>query len=138
MGVRPAGQARSKRDGCLAAELCDYRPPALTSPACTAARLFRSFQPFPVAQNLARRVVSRDARDAAARMRRGAALEESGDRRAVVGPVRRRPLPEQLVGAELAVKDVALGQADDALEIRRRKQLVIDDLPREVRRPGIL
>ena len=39
-----------------------------------------------------------------------------------------RTLPEQLIGREFAVKDMALGQADDGLEVRRDERLDIDDL----------
>jgi len=39
-----------------------------------------------------------------------------------------RTLPEQLIGREFAVEDMALGQADDGLEVRRDERLDIDDL----------
>src|SRR6516225_10885061 len=88
---------------------------------------------LPVAANLARRIVTRNARHAPARMSGGAAQVQSRYRCAVVGPVRGGALPEQLVGRELAVKDVALGQADDGLELRRNERLDVDDLCREAR-----
>ena len=37
-------------------------------------------------------------------------------------------LPEQLIGRELAVEDMALGQPDDGLQVRRDQRLETDDL----------
>ena len=61
-----------------------------------------------ILQDLARRVVADDAADAAARMRRRAALVEAADRAAVVGVMRRRAREEQLIDLQLAVEDVAV------------------------------
>src|SRR5207244_2981858 len=65
----------------------------------------------------------------AARMGRGAALVESGDRGAIVRPVRRGALPEELVGRQLAMEYVSLGQAHDRLEVGGHQGLGLDDLP---------
>src|SRR3974390_2200403 len=82
-------------------------------------RLYGSTNPqaLPVAANLARGVVARNARHAASGVGGGATQVEARDRGAVVRPMGRGPLPEQLVGGQLAVKDVPLRQAHDRLEI---------------------
>src|SRR5215470_2072398 len=100
-----------------------------------ALRLYDPTDPeaLPVTANLARRVVTRNAGHASTRMSGRAAQVQSRYRCAVVGPVRGGALPEQLVGRELTVKDVALGQPDDRLELRRNERLDVDDLGREAR-----
>ena len=67
-----------------------------------------------------RRIESRRARHAAARMRAGAAEIERADRRRVTRMARQRAHEEELVGPQVAVEDVALGDAEDVLEIERR------------------
>src|SRR5579863_7807964 len=93
-----------------------------------------SLETLPVPEYLARRVMARNAGHAAARMGRGAALVEAADRRAVVGPVWHRALPEELIGTQLTVKDMSLWKANDPLQVRRYQELEIDDLPGEARR----
>ena len=58
----------------------------------------------------------------------------AADRRAVLRPVGHRPEEEQLLERELALEDVALGQADDALDVRRREHLAVEDRALQVRR----
>ena len=58
-----------------------------------------------------RRVPARRAHDAAAGMRRRAAHVEVANRRPVLRPARRRAQEEQLLERQLALKDVAFGQA---------------------------
>src|SRR5579885_17034 len=91
-------------------------------------------QAAPVLQDLARGVVAGNTRDAAARMAVGAALIERRDGRAVIGVMRHRALEEELIGRQLAMKDVALRQADDLLEIGRKQHLHVDDAVREAGR----
>src|SRR5204862_1845588 len=83
---------------------------------------------LPVLEDFACRVVSGNTGDAAPRVRGRAALVQADDRRAVVGPMGCGTLPEQLIGRELAVEDMALGQPDDGLEVRRDQRLETDDL----------
>ena len=59
-------------------------------------------QPFPVLQDLPRRVVPGDSRHATAWVRRGTALIEPVDRGAVIRVMRRRTLEEQLLERQLA------------------------------------
>src|SRR5579859_3435373 len=87
-----------------------------------------------VAENLARRVAPGHAADAASRMSAGTTLVQSLDRGTIIGPVRRRPGPEQLIELQLAVKDVSLRRADDRLDIGRRQHLHADDAAREAGR----
>ena len=49
------------------------------------------------------------------------------ERRAEVGPLRRRAQEEELVQQQLAVEDVAVGDAGDALDVLRRDHLLADD-----------
>ena len=63
----------------------------------------------------------------AARVRAGAAEVEALDRRAVLRVARDRPHEEELLEVQVAVEDVALGQAVGALEVERRQDLPRDD-----------
>ena len=87
-----------------------------------------------VLQDLARRVVARDAGDAAARMGRRAAEIEPADRASIVGKTRRRALPEQLVERQFAVEDVAVRDVQDLLDVGRQQHLHVDDLRGEAGR----
>src|SRR5579885_1626732 len=87
-----------------------------------------------VAQDLSRGIVTGHGAHAAAGMRGGAALIEAADRAAVVGIVRHRPLPEQLLSRKLAVEDVAVWRADDPLDVGRCQHLHADDAAGEARR----
>src|SRR5882762_1986097 len=96
-----------------------------------------ALQALPVTENLARGVVPRYPRHAAARMSGGCALEQTLDWRPIVRPVRDGTLPEQLVRRELPVEDMALRQTHDALEVGWHEHLEINDLLREARRHRI-
>src|SRR6266513_3473759 len=88
----------------------------------------RRLEALPVREDLAGRVVSGNARDAPARVRGRAALVQADYRGAVVRPLGCGTLPEKLSSREFAVEDMALGQADDGLEVRRHERLDSDDL----------
>ena len=93
------GQARPDRAGPS-----QPRPsPASSSTACAALRPFSAIT-LP------------------GRMRRGAAEVDAVDRRA-----RRQPVLPHLVGRDLALEDVAAGQADALLDVRRAEHLVVDE-----------
>ena len=81
-----------------------------------------------------RRQPARRAHDAAAGVRARAALVQPADRRAVLRPARRRPQEEELVQRQLALEDVALGEAGDALDVGRREHLPVQDGRLDVRR----
>ena len=61
--------------------------------------------------------------DAAARVRAGAAHVEARHRPAILRVARERPVEQQLVHRQLALEDVALGEADLVLELARRAAL---------------
>src|SRR6266404_1012645 len=67
------------------------------------------------------------AHDAAARMRSGTAHIKVVDRSAIVSPPRNWAEKEKLFEGEFALEDVALGQAEFALEVERREDLAADD-----------
>src|SRR5687767_4961942 len=67
-------------------------------------------------------------------MGRRSAHIEVADGRLIAGPARRRPQKEQLLERELALKDVALGEAKFTLEIERRDHLPMQDDVLDVRR----
>ena len=74
------------------------------------------------------------AHDAAAGMRRRSAHVEVAHRRLVLRPARRRPQEEQLLERQLALEDVAFGQAEVALDVERRQHLPVQDDVLDVRR----
>src|SRR6185436_15635625 len=76
------------------------------------------------AGDLARGVLPRRSGEAVARMRARTAEIEPFDRRGVVGPAQRRPHGEQLVERELAMMNMAAGEAVDLFEVEW-----CDDLP---------
>src|SRR5689334_11530927 len=80
-------------------------------------------RPAQIPQNHPRRIVSRRAGDAAARMRAGGAVIEAGERTAVVSMSEHRAGGEELVEGERAMKDVAAGEPELALEVERGKTL---------------
>ena len=71
---------------------------------------------------------------AGARMRARSAEEQILDRRPVARPAEQRARDEQLIERQLAVEDVAAGQAVRALEVERRDHLARDDRRVEARR----
>src|SRR5271165_3710201 len=80
-----------------------------------------------VAQDLARGVVPRNAGDAAAGMRTGAAHVKPLERTAVIAVAEHRPRRKQLVECQRAVKNIAPGKTELALEIQRREHATRDD-----------
>src|SRR5439155_15368157 len=70
---------------------------------------------------------ARAAHDPAAGVRSRAALPVAADRRAVLRPTRHRPQEEELLQCQLALEDVALGEARDALDVGRRQHLAVQD-----------
>ena len=88
-------------------------------------RIARSYADAPqrrharVLQHRHRRVAAVERDHAAARVGGGAAEVEAGDRRA-----RRQPVLPHLVGRDLALEDVAAGQADALLDVGRPEHLV--------------
>ena len=67
-------------------------------------------------------------------MRCRSAHPQVPDRGRVVGPTRNGPEEEQLFQRELALKDVAFGEPELALEIERRQHLAMEDDVADVRR----
>ena len=74
------------------------------------------------------------AHDPAARMGRGAGQPEVADRRPEAGPAGHGPAEEQLLERELALEDVALGEAGRPLDVERCHHLAMEDLRGQVRR----
>src|SRR5579872_569315 len=136
--------SRSTSSSARPIMLAVVKPPAQSSPslayhsreAITAFERFRFFdrtdiarlQATPVFLDLPRSIVPGDARDPASGMGRRAAQVQGADRGTVVGEVRRRALEEQLVDRELAVKDMTVGAANEALDVRRYQHLHGDDV----------
>ena len=60
-------------------------------------------------------------------MGRRAAHVEVADRRAVARPARHRAQEEELLERQLALEDVAFGEAELALEVERRQHLAVQD-----------
>src|SRR5450755_4157706 len=85
-------------------------------------------------QNLARCVVTRSAHHASARMCSRAAQVQSLDRRFVASATGHRAQNEHLIQAHLAVENIAAGESEAALEIKRRQHLLVDDQRTEARR----
>src|SRR5580704_18975352 len=81
-----------------------------------------------------RGVVSRSARNAAARVRARAAKIKSGDGRAVVRPSGDGAHKEKLLERKISVKNVSFGEAVGAFQIERREHLSRDDGVRHVGR----
>ena len=100
---------------------CGRRPTTTTSPV-RAARV-----PAPVLQDLQRGDAAGRAHDPAAGVRGRAAHVEAAHGRAVAGPARHRPQEEELLERQLALEDVALGQAPLALEVERGQHLAVQD-----------
>src|SRR5689334_5306501 len=88
----------------------------------------------PVLQDLLRGVLAVGAHDPAARVRRGAAHVEAADGRAVLRPPGSGAEEEELLERQLALEDVALGQAELALDVERREDLPVLDDALDVRR----
>src|SRR5688572_19716023 len=89
---------------------------------------------FSCAEDLLRGEPPTRAHDPAARMRPRAALPEAVQRRAVLRPLGHGTQEEELVQRQLALEDVPLAQARDALDVRRRDHLLADDERLDVRR----
>src|SRR5437879_5494704 len=67
-------------------------------------------------------------------MRSGAALPIAAQWRSILCPMCRGTQKEQLMERQLALKDVALGQPGDTLDVRWREHLPSDDERLDVRR----
>src|SRR5258706_14940168 len=87
----------------------------------------RSRAPPQVLQDLPGRVAPGRPRDPAPRVRPRAAQVEAAHGRAVLRPAGHRAHEEELVEGEVAVEDVALGQAVGALEIEGGQHLPGED-----------
>src|SRR5579883_1924744 len=74
------------------------------------------------------------AHHAAAGMRAGAAEIETLDGRAIAGALRGWAQREKLVRGDLALKDIAVGQAVALLDIEGTEHLAIEDRVREIGR----
>src|SRR4029077_19539051 len=90
-----------------------------------------------IAQDLARRVVTRSPRHAPARMRAGAAHVEPLQRSAVVAVAEHRARAEQLIEAQGAVRDVATDEPEGALQIERTHDLTAEYRRLEVGSVGV-
>src|SRR6202008_3783722 len=90
------------------------------------ARLSRAFTPV-ILEDLARRVVSGGARNAAARMRACSAHVEARNRRAVIAVPKHGAGREQLVERKRPVHDVAARETEGALEIQGTHDLAPQD-----------
>src|ERR1700744_5310248 len=67
--------------------------------------------------------------ESVARMRAGAAEEQSANRSLIAGPIEHGTHGKKLIEREFAVEDVAAGEAVDRLEVARRNDLHrFDDL----------
>src|SRR5947199_3487891 len=97
----------------------------------------RGSAPLEILQNLARRIVSRQTGDAAARMRAGAAHVETAQRAAVVRVSEHRARGEHLSKIERAVENIAADEPEGALEIERREYLPAEHRALEVRRIAV-
>src|SRR5690606_10356606 len=127
----------AQRDGrhSLRGSICrcaNTRPSRPVSPSSQASVRARALAQ--VFQDLAGRVASRQAGDAAARVAAGAAQVQAAERTAVIALPQQRARAEHLVEAERAVEDVAAEQADAALQVERAQRLVAEHAAGEVRR----
>src|SRR5438874_6753192 len=86
-----------------------------------------------VAQKLPRRVVTRESRDAAARVRSRAAHVQSFERAAVIAVTEHRTRGEELVETQRAMEDIAPDETEFALEVERRKRSPSDHAGAEIR-----
>src|SRR3984893_3202877 len=84
-----------------------------------------------------RRVMSRCASHSAAGMGTRAAQIESGDRHAVIGVSQHWARGKELIERQRTMEDVAVGQAEDALQIEWRETLPPDHARFEARRIGL-
>src|SRR5579872_4136609 len=89
---------------------------------------------LPIAQNLMCSVVAGGAGDTAAGMRAGSAEIQAADGSSILRPSRHWTHEEHLLQAEIAVKNIALGQSVGSLEIQRGKDLSREDRVRHVGR----
>src|SRR5579875_2432324 len=81
--------------------------------------------------------MSRQAGDAAARMRAGAAHVETRDRSAIIGMAEHRARREDLSEIEAPMKYVAADKPEGPFEIERAEDLPCDHRSFEIRRVGI-
>ncbi len=136
-GTLRAGPACDARRHMRSHRICPRLPPTLPPflpiPDCRLAPGRSAPSPH-VAQDLARRVVPRNAGHAAARMRAGAAEVQAAHRRPVVAVTEHRSRREQLVERQRAVEDVAADEPELALEIERRERATAEDAGLEIRR----
>ena len=86
------------------------------------------------AEHLQRRDPPVGAHDPAARVGRRAAQPEVADRRPEARLAGHRPVEEELLERQLALEDVALGQARRPLDVERRLDLAVEDDVADVRR----
>ena len=126
---RPRWRARSSTSG--------FRPALASSAAAvrplTAAADHDDVGPHATLPRLQSFRISRAARRPGAPMMPppgmggGAAHVEVLHRRAVAGPARHGPQEEELLEGQLALEDVALGEAPLALQVQRRQHLAVQD-----------
>src|SRR5215208_8179118 len=90
-----------------------------------------------VFQYLARRVVARHARDAAARVGRRARKVQSLDWRPVIGKAANRPSEERLVDREIAMVHMTSMQVEPELQLARGQDFAIDHMLAEPRRVAL-
>src|SRR6185369_3698176 len=82
-----------------------------------------SFPPAGILQYFMRGIVAGRTGDAAAGMGTGTAHIKSANWTAIIAVTQNRPGREHLVEIELAVHDIAAGQAEDPLQIERTERL---------------
>src|SRR5437899_1820730 len=87
----------------------------------------------PILENLSRRIAPARADYAAGGVRRGTAEVQPLDRRAIVRPSGGRAETKEPVQVHRPLEDVAAGQAERPLQVRRRQHLPVDDRAAEVR-----
>ena len=87
-----------------------------------------------IAQNFGGGIAARGAHHAAAGMGGRSAHPQILDRAAILRIARHRAVEEQLVEGQLALEDVAFGQADLGLQLARRAHLDVQDAVLEARR----
>src|SRR5438132_233245 len=85
-------------------------------------------------QDLFGGIVARGTRDAPAWVCARAAQIQPTDRRCIARPTRYRPQREQLVETQVAMKNIAAGQAVFALQVERREGVYVLDRPANVGR----
>ena len=131
--VKPKGMSRGASGSSHAATHQRNRD------RCRAALRIGAWRPtgFQRLEDFARGVLPGRPREAAAGMRARAAEKEPLDRRAVLRPAEHRPHREELIERQLAVMDVAAGQAVGCLEIDRREDLAMLDERSQSRRVAL-